>query len=341
MSNETGVLIVGAGQCGLALSSRLRARHVEHRAVEANSAPGDVWRRRWDSLRLFTPSRFDSLPGSPFPGPSRYRPSAAEFADYLDSYAERIGLPANFGETVASAVADPSGGFIVHTTTDAGPRVRHCRRLVIATGGHTAPAIPGHAADLDRRFAQLHTDAYHRPDDLPGDRVLVVGCGASGVQLAVELARAGRSVTVAGRPTPAIPASALAIAGGLWFALLHRILTRATPMGRKVAPKVIGSGAPLLGISATDLDRNGVRRAPRFVAAVDGVPRLADGAADRRTARRRPRPPRARSRHLQNLPRPVVSGAAVSVRAHVHTDRRRRPRRDLPGGPTSRRLGWT
>lgn len=278
MANDTDVLIIGAGQCGLALSNRLRARHIEHRAVEANSAPGDVWRRRWDSLRLFTPSRYDGLPGLPFPGSSRYRPSAGEFADYLDAYAEHIGFPAAYGETVTSASPDPAGGFTVHTAASSGPRVRRSRRLVVATGGHTAPTVPSEAAALDRGIAQLHTDDYHRPDDLPGDRVLVVGCGASGVQLAVELAHAGRTVTVAGRPTPSIPAPVLAIAGGLWFAFLHRVLTRGTPMGRKAAPKAIGSGAPLIGISTNDLDRQGVRRVSRFDGAVDGVPRLADGS---------------------------------------------------------------
>ena len=277
MSNDTDVLIIGAGQCGLSLSNRLRARHIDHRAVEANSAPGDVWRRRWDSLRLFTPSRYDGLPGLPFPGASRYRPSAGEFADYLDAYAEHIDFPASYGETVTSASPDPAGGFTVHTATSSGPRVRRSRRLVVATGGHTAPTVPADATALDSRIAQLHTDDYHRPDDLPGDRVLVVGCGASGLQLAVELARAGRTVTVAGRPTPSIPAPALAIAGGLWFAFLHQVLTRRTPMGRKAAPKAIGSGAPLIGISATDLERHGVRRVSRFDGAVDGVPRIADG----------------------------------------------------------------
>jgi putative flavoprotein involved in K+ transport len=276
-AGDTDVVVIGAGQCGLAVSRELTARGVAHAVIEARDAPGDVWRDRWDSLRLFTPARFNGLPGMAFPGSSRYRPTAAEFADYLDAYAEQFAAPLHCGEKATRLAVDSSGGFSVTTKTGAGDRVWRARRVVVATGGHTSGALPPESASLDARVAQLHTGDYRRPEDLPGRRVLVVGCGASGVQLGVELAQAGRTVTVAGRPTTSIPGPLLKAAGGMWFAFLHRALTRATPLGRKAAPGAIGSGAPLIGISARDLDRHGVSRGPRLLGTVDGLPRLADG----------------------------------------------------------------
>lgn len=274
---DTDVLIVGAGQCGLAMSRELTARGVDHEVLEAQQRPGDIWRHRWDSLRLFTPVRFDGLPGMAYPGPSRYCPTAAEFADYLDSYAQRFDVPLRTGEAVVRVQARPGSGFTVVSDTGCGRRARSVRRVVAATGGHTTPIIPAVAAQLDRSIETVHAAAYRRPGDIRGRRVLVVGCGTSGVQLGVELAAAGRDVMVAGNPTARIPRSLLAVAGGAWFALLHRVLTRATPVGRKAAAGVIGAGAPLIGISARDLDRHGARRVPRLVGTTGGLPRLADG----------------------------------------------------------------
>lgn len=275
---DVDVLIIGAGQCGLALSRELTERGVGHQVLEARDAPGDVWRQRWDSLQLFTPARFDGLPGMAYPGPRRRCPTAAEFADYLAAYAERFAVPLHCGETVKQVKPVPGRGFTVTTESGTGARTRSARRVVVATGGHTSPMIPAHAARLDDRIERLHSCEYRRPGDIRGRRVLVVGCGTSGVQLGVELADAGREVTVAGKPTAGIPRSLLTVAGGAWFAFLHHVLTRATPMGRKAAPAVIGSGAPLIGISARDLERHGVRRGPRMEGTVDGLPRLADGS---------------------------------------------------------------
>ena len=276
---DTDVLVIGAGQCGLALSRELSLRGVAHEVLDARARPGDVWRDRWDSLRLFTPARHDALPGRSFPGSSRHRPSASEFADYLDDYAREFDVPLHPRATATRVTPDPAGGFRVTVRDTGGAREQtwHARRVVVATGGHDRPVIPETAAELRESIVQLHSVAYRRPEDLPGARVLVVGCGASGVQLGVELARAGRQVTVAGKPTASIPAPVMVVAGGLWFTFLHRVLTRATPIGRKAAPRVIGAGAPLVGISARALDHAGAARGPRLVGAVDGWPRLADG----------------------------------------------------------------
>lgn len=278
MYEHADVLVIGAGQCGLALSRELRIRGIEHRILERHTAPGDVWRNRWDSLRLFTPAKFSSLPGMRYPGSRRYCPTAKEFADYLDDYADAIAAPLKLHETVAHAAWEPDIGFTVRTANSSGPKQWHANRLVIATGGHDVPAVPAIASTLAAHIQQLHTSNYHRPEDLRGQRILVVGAGASGVQLGVELARAGREVTVAGKPTASIPAGLLAVAGGAWFAFLHHVATRDTPIGRKIAKQAIGHGAPLIGISASELQRQHVHRAPRLTGAVDGQPQFADGS---------------------------------------------------------------
>lgn len=235
----TDVLVVGAGQCGLALSRELALRGLEHEVFDGRDAPGDVWRDRWDSLRLFTPARFDGLPGLRFPASGSYCPTAREFADYLDDYRAQFAAPLH-PRTTVTAITATDGGFAVAFGGAEEPW--RARRVVVATGGHTAPRIPSWAAELDPRIAQLHTAQYRRPADLPDGRILVVGCATSGVQLAVELAHAGRAVTIAGTPTAQIPARLLAVAGGAWFAFMHRVLTRSTPIGRKAANRAIGGG---------------------------------------------------------------------------------------------------
>src|SRR5699024_10695249 len=137
----------------------------------------------------------------------------------LDDYADRFSVPVHLEQTVNSITARPGMGFTVTATTASGEHTWSALKVVVATGGNTEPVIPPNASELHPQITQLHTGQYRRPDDLPGDRVLVVGSGASGVQLGVELAQAGRQVTVAGKPTPSIPAPLLAIAGVAWFSL--------------------------------------------------------------------------------------------------------------------------
>ncbi|MFJ4045701.1 flavin-containing monooxygenase [Microbacterium sp. NPDC089987] len=270
---DTDVLIIGSGQCGLAASRELRERGVAHEILTADDAPGDAWRRRWETLRLFTPARFDALPGMRFPASPRYAPSGGEFADYLEVYAERIHAPLHTGVTVSRVSRAAAGGFAIHS--DKG--VWRAARVIVATGGDTRAHIPELSSRLDPGIAQLHTGQYRRPTDLAGARVLVVGCGTSGVQLGIELARSGRHVTVAGRPTVHVPRRLLAVAGGAWFAVLHHVLTLATPVGRKAAQRAPYVGAPLIGIGPADLDAAGAARGPRLTGVVDGMPQLEDG----------------------------------------------------------------
>lgn len=189
--------MIGAGQCGLAVSRELARRGVEHAVVDGCAAPGDVWRDRWDTLRLFTPAHVSSLPGMPFPAPRPYLPKGSEFGAYLDEYAERFNVPLH-PLTQVRRLTRAAGGAGFRAETDDGTWL--ARRVVVATGFATHPRIPAIGRDLDPSIAQLHSSAYHRPADLPEGPVLVVGCGTSGVQLGVELVRSSRDVTVAGSP---------------------------------------------------------------------------------------------------------------------------------------------
>lgn len=148
---------------------------------------------------LFTPRRFSSLPGMPMPRrPGEYA-SKDETADYLAGYAARERLPLRLRTRLLVLEHDGAGAFVAETTTWS-IRARH---VVIATGPYSTPFVPDAAGGLDPSVVQLHSSAYLRPDDLPGEDVLVVGAGNSAAQLAVELA-ASRRVTVAAP-------------GGMWF----------------------------------------------------------------------------------------------------------------------------
>lgn len=267
------VVVIGAGQAGLATGYHLKRAGVDFAILDAETSVGNQWRKRWDSLRLFTPARHDGLPGSPAPGPGGRYPTGRETADYLADYARRWELPVVSGRRVTRLASD-AGGFLV--TTDAG--TRSARSVVVATGATTVPHVPAVAASLDPRISQLHSEQYREPASVPGQRVLVVGYGTSGAQIAMELSHAGRDVVIAGKHTAAIPRAFLAVAGELWWIVLTRVMTRKTPVGRRVAPKATAHGSPLIGISPKDVRAAGVREAGRVESAEDGLP-VVDGAA--------------------------------------------------------------
>lgn len=200
------VLVVGAGQAGLGTGHHLARRtSLSYLIVDGADQLGESWRRRWDSLVLFTPRRFSSLPGTAMPrGVGEYA-SKDETADYLAHYVARERLPVRLRTRLLTLTRDDDAGFVAETTTG---RIR-ARHVVVATGPYTAPYVPDAASGLDPSVAQLHSADYRSPDDLPGQDVLVVGAGNSAAQLAVELA-ATRRVTVAAP-------------GGMWF-LPSRVL---------------------------------------------------------------------------------------------------------------------
>jgi putative flavoprotein involved in K+ transport len=177
------VVVVGGSQAGLAIGYHLMRQGLDFTIVEAATEPAAVWRERWDSLRLFTSARYDSLPGMPFPGdPSRY-PTKDEVADYLTDYARRFELPLELGGRV-QAVRASDDGYLVELAD----RSIEADQVVIATGPYQTPFIPPIAEGLGPEVTQMHSTAYRSPRDIRDGRVLVVGGGNTGYQIAEELA---------------------------------------------------------------------------------------------------------------------------------------------------------
>jgi putative flavoprotein involved in K+ transport len=265
------VLVVGAGQAGLALGRHLQRQGVRFLLVDAADRIGDVWRSRWDSLRLFTAAEYDGLPDLPFPGEPGSYPGKDDVADYLEAYAGTLALPVRLGTRVVR-LARSGAEWTADTTTG----TLHARQVVVATGPFSAPVVPRLAEGLGRDVVHLHSSAYRRPADLPDGPVLVVGGGNSGVQIAEELAASGRAVTLAiGTRQQAVPQRPLG--RDLFWWLTRTGLIRATAdsrLGRRFRSRELVIGTTWRGLRA-----GGVDLRPRAVAASGSTVRFADGTA--------------------------------------------------------------
>jgi len=273
-------LIIGAGQAGLATGYQLQRRGRECLIVDGVERVGDSWRRHWDSLRLFTPGRYNSLPGLPFPGEARRFPGKDEIAAYLETYSLVHDLPVRLRTRVERLEGRPGGGFVAHL----GGETITCGSVVVATGGNgCVPRVPPFAGQLDPGIEQLHSSEYQRPDQLAAGPTLVVGAANSGCEIAHELA-ADRPVTLCGRDPghePFRPGSRADRAFVPVFVFLARhVVTRRTPMGRRMMRHFRRHGIPVGRVRAKDLaDRGVTRREARVVGVRDGRPVLADGTA--------------------------------------------------------------
>ena len=272
-------VIVGGGQAGLAVGYHLARRGRSCVILDANDRIGDSWRKRWPSLRLYSPARADGLPGMRFPAPSSSFPTGSDMADYLEAYARELGLPVRTG-TAVDGLERNGDGYVVM----AGERRFEVDNVVVATGGfqHDRPVIPAFAAELDPRIRQLHSADYRSPAQLQEGPVLVVGAAHSGGDIAYEVAQAGYRTLLSGRDTGQIPFDIEGRKARFVFPLLRfvatRILTVSTPIGRKARGKIRAHGGPLLRVKRDDLEAAGVERVlERTVGVEDGKPVLADG----------------------------------------------------------------
>ena len=161
-------LIIGGGQAGLATGYCLRKRGRGFLILDSGTRVGDQWRHRWDSLRLFTPARYDSLPGMPFPARGAHLPTKDEVADYLQAYATRFGLPIRTGVRVEQ-LTRAAGSYVA--TTSAG--TFGADNVVLATGMYRTPKVPDFAGSLDASIRQLHSLDYRNPAQLRAGRPLL------------------------------------------------------------------------------------------------------------------------------------------------------------------------
>ena len=276
MQNErVETIIIGAGQSGLSAGYHLARRGKKFLILDGNERVGDSWRKRWDSLRVFTPAKYDGLPGMAFPAPRLSFPTKNEVGDYFAAYAERFELPVRTGVLVDDVTRDGSS-YIVR----AGNRCLEADNVVVATGACQTPKVPAFASELDPALVSMHSTAYRNPSQLKPGAVLIVGMGNSGAEIGFELARTHR-VFISGTPSGEIPtphgaASAMFVLPLVRFLGMH-VLTLDTPIGRKVLPGFAKHAAPLIRVRTQELVKAGVERVARVEGVQAGMPCLADG----------------------------------------------------------------
>ncbi|MGB8955781.1 MAG: NAD(P)/FAD-dependent oxidoreductase [Tumebacillaceae bacterium] len=256
LAHDVDVLVIGAGQAGLAMAYHLGKKSVSYLLLDSNRQVGDSWRNRYDSLKLFTPRSSNALPGLEMSGNPHGFPSKDEVADYLEFYARHHKINVRMNETVEQVVQE-SNGFRV--TTRQGEWT--ARNIVVASGPFHTPFIPQLAGAVSDSVYQVHTASYRNPSQLQEGAVVVVGAGNSGVQIAVELAATGREVSLAvGEPMKLLPYQVLNRSIFWWLDKLG--ITRVsvnTKLGQKLSKR-----APIIGKDIKPLiSRGAVKLRPR------------------------------------------------------------------------------
>ena len=263
------VLVLGAGQAGLALAWHLNRAGARYLVVDAAPEVGHAWRTRWDSLRLFTPSQYDGLPGTPFPAPADSHPTKDEVADYLAAYAQTIEIPLQLG-TPVRRLTRTAGRFVAETSTS------HliADQVVVATGAFHQPLIPSVEGDFEPGLVQLHSSAYRNPSQVSeSGRVLVVGAGNSGLQIAEELNGPHEVFVAAGSHPMAFPQR---FAGHDLFWWLLKLGLMNKPADSRIARQVRARGDIVIGSDRKRLARDGVDFRGRLVSADGHTATFAD-----------------------------------------------------------------
>jgi putative flavoprotein involved in K+ transport len=274
--HHVGTLVIGAGQAGLAVGYHLGRSGLPFVIVDANDRVGDAWRKRWDSLRLFTPAPYNGLPGMSFPGPSSLYPTKDEVADYLEAYARTFELPVRTGvrvERLSAATrrfAAACGGDVLSADS-----------VVVATGSYQHPRVPAFAATLNRTIRQIHSSEYRNPAQLREGDVLVVGAGNSGAEIAMELARRHRT-WLSGPDTGQEPSRAGSIPDRFFTPIMWLVATRLTVrtrLGRRFRDHFLDPprGIPLARVRRKDIVAAKIERVGRTTGVREGRPLLEDG----------------------------------------------------------------
>jgi putative flavoprotein involved in K+ transport len=275
-SERFETVVVGGGQAGLSAGYHLKKAGRQFVMLDGNERIGDAWRNRYDSLRLFTPARYDGLPGGRFPGKLWIAPTKDQMADYLESYAARFDIAVRTGVRV-NRVFREGDRYVVSV----GDRLLEADNVIVATGAHQEPRLPAFSRQLDSGIVQLHSSEYRNPSQLREGGVLVVGAGNSGADISLEVVRT-HPTWLSGPDRGHVPVKI-----DTWFTgtviirivrfIGHHVLTERTPPGRKAKKKYASQGDMLVRVKPKWLLEAGVARVPKTVGVQDGKPVFEDG----------------------------------------------------------------
>jgi cation diffusion facilitator CzcD-associated flavoprotein CzcO len=326
------VVVIGAGQAGLAMAWHLAQRGLRFTILDAADEMAHSWRNRWDSLRLFTPAQYDALPGMAFPAPTDTYPGKDAVAAYLHDYAIAFDLPVRLGRRV-TALERVGEEFQVHAADE----VLRARQVVVATGPFQVPLVPAAAQGFDPAVTQIHSADYRNPQSLPAGPVLVVGAGNSGLQIAGELA-ATRQVDVSvGETATMLPQRLLGRDLFWWLTRLGFLrVNTGTRAGRRLQARagrcpVPAPPRPSQRTNRAVRRRQQPRRPRRHLGHRLPIRLLLDlhSGGDRR------RPDRAPARSQRHT-RAVLRRPVLAVHPRLGTARVRRRRRRVPRRPDHR-----
>jgi len=269
-------IVIGGGQTGLTVAFELATRGRDFVILDASDRVGDAWRKRWDSLRSFTPARYSGLPGMRFPAQGDHYVNKDEIAEYLESYALEMGLPVRSGTRV-NRLGHEGERYLVESNGTS----MTADNVVVAMADLQVPKVPPFAPDLDPGIVQLHSSAYRNLSQVQEGAALVVGMGNSGADIGLEVAQTHKTY-VSGEPSAVIPFRIEP-----WFARhfatrlvrfvgVH-VMSYGNPIGRRVLPKMREQASPLIRVKPDDLAQAGAERVPRVTGVSDGKPMLEDG----------------------------------------------------------------
>jgi putative flavoprotein involved in K+ transport len=273
-TSRVDVVVVGAGQAGLVTGYFLRYTGLSFVLYEHHSRIGDAWRHRYDSLVLFSPRAYSALPGLPLSGDTEGYATKDEIANYLEHYAQAFSLPVRTAEGIVR-LERPAPHFLARTTIG---QCVEARAVIVATGAFQQPVVPAFARTLAPHVVQLTAATYRRPAQLLPGRVLVVGDGATGRQIAAELVATHAVALSMGKPWQMVPQRVLGKDTLWWFDMLGALRAdKDTRYGRWVRAH---DAIPGWHLRRSALRRMGVRLVPRTVGAAAQQCQFADGTTD-------------------------------------------------------------
>ncbi|MFL5671685.1 MAG: flavin-containing monooxygenase [Chloroflexota bacterium] len=277
-STTVDVLVIGAGQAGLAVGHLLRSVAIRFELVEQNRRIGDSWRQRYDSLSLFTPRSYSHLPGLLLDGDPEGYPTRDEMAAYLERYASHFDIPIRLSTTVVGLERFGTG-FIASLDDES---TIEARAVVVASGAFQVPAVPAIASGLSPDVKQLTPLSYRNPSSVPAGVVLVVGDGATGRQVAEELATSHRAVLATGKERSLAPQRILGRSIFWWLDHLGLLrLSSDSRLGRRLHAR---DTIPRRDLRDQKLREAGVELVPRLSGLTGSTATFEDGQSREVTA---------------------------------------------------------